>query len=416
MSRVEPPIKLKTTLPATVSTVTIARYVADAGGNNVKRMATLPRIADEMEPELALRVYDEYKAAMAAPRLSLTNGSLRFEFFPQLLSGQARRHWDAAAAPFAAALTNANFDTAIEEWLSNYLEPTAYSDQKEYFVTATKAFSMSVKETASRIKQIVAYMVMMPGYPGGGAAVYTDAELKTVFYRIMRPQWKVKFDASGNDITDVNYTWDNLVRWMSAQERAERARDAMVSRSAAPRAAGRGRGRSYGRGRGGYGRGFGRGTGRFSSYGRGYTGRSSSPYGYQGRGYAGRSSPSGRGQTRPYDGDNYGPPAQRQRTNDGSYINGGGHRPGFNAARGRGGYAFRPRVPARGHGGAYHQDHYHVQEDNDEAVAAAPSNDSDDFQEPASQHQESYVEPGFEDHYGAYDEEMELEEPYYGDY
>ena len=94
---------------------------------------------------------------------------------------------------------------------------------------------MSVKETASRIKQIVAYMMMMPGYPGGGVDVYTDAELKMVFYRIMRPNWKTKFDASGNDITDGGFTWHNLVRWMSAQERAERAREAMVSRSNAVR-------------------------------------------------------------------------------------------------------------------------------------------------------------------------------------
>ena len=34
-------------------------------------------------------------------------------------------------------------------------------------MNATKAFLMTVKETASRVKQIVAYMTMMPGYPGG---------------------------------------------------------------------------------------------------------------------------------------------------------------------------------------------------------------------------------------------------------
>ena len=223
MSRTEPPIKLKTTLPSTIPTVTISRYVADNAGHNVKRMATLPRMGDEMEAELALRCCDEYKAAMAVSRLNLSNGSLKFEFFPQLLSGQARRHWDAAAGPYAANQTNNTFQTAMEEWLANYMEDTAYMDQKEYFVNATKAFSMTVKETASRIKQIVAYVTMMPGYPGGAVDVYTENELKMVFYRVMRPNWKVKFDASGNDITDAGYTWENLVRWMGAQERAERA-------------------------------------------------------------------------------------------------------------------------------------------------------------------------------------------------
>ena len=66
MSRTEPPIKLKTTLPSTIPTVTLSRYVTDNGGNNVKRMATLPRMGDEMEAELALRCCNKYKAAMAA--------------------------------------------------------------------------------------------------------------------------------------------------------------------------------------------------------------------------------------------------------------------------------------------------------------------------------------------------------------
>ena len=256
--------------------------------------------------------------------------------------------------------------------------------------------------------------------------MYTEAEMKMVFYRLMRPVWKMKFDASGNDITDGGFTWDNLVRWMAAQERAERAREAMVSRSRAAKGSGRGRGRGYGRGRGGYGRGFGRGTGR--PYGRGYTGRSSSSYGYQGRGYSGYSGRSsgysqgqGRGQVRSYDGNNYGPPAQRQRTNDGGYVNGGGHRAPF-AGRGRGGYQFRQRNQAGRAAvgsGAYHADHYHVGDDS-EQVNPSGSNDSDDFQEPTntshSQNDYPYDEPEVQpdDHYFM-DGEEDFDE-YYGDY
>ena len=65
MSRTEPPMKLKSTLPTTIPTVTLSRYVVDNAGHNVKRMATLPRMADEMEPELALRCADEFKACFA---------------------------------------------------------------------------------------------------------------------------------------------------------------------------------------------------------------------------------------------------------------------------------------------------------------------------------------------------------------
>ena len=67
---------------------------------------------------------------------------------------------------------------------------------------------MTVKETTSCIKQIVAYTPMMSGYPGGAADVYLEAELKMVFYQVMRPNWKTKFNASGNDITEATFTWE----------------------------------------------------------------------------------------------------------------------------------------------------------------------------------------------------------------
>ena len=420
MSRVEPPMKLKTELEAVLSMATLSRYVQDAAGNNVKRMATIPRMVDECDAELALRVVDEFYSVTAGPRLSLTNGASKFEFFPQVLAGQARRHWDAAAAPFAATQSNADFNAAIEAFLSNYLENTAYADQKEYFVTATKAYAMTVKETASRVLQIVAYMKRMPGYPGGGADVYTDDELKMTLYRLMRPQWKTKFDASGIDITDANYTWDSLVRWFSAQERSERARDAMNGR-----AAGRGAGRGRGRGPGGRGRGSsqGRGYGRGSPYGRGNSSWSNQGRGnYFGnpdnrRGYYSGYNQGNRGQVRGYTGSNYGPPAQRQRTNDGWQYHNGGNRRAPNPARGRGGYALRSARGrgGSGRGGSYHVDHYHVDGQDQEGVQQAPSQDSyDDFPQ---EHQEMEEHPFQDEHYAVYDEEEQYyDQEYYGDY
>ena len=158
----------------------------------------------------------------------------------------------------------------------------------------------------------------------------------------------------------------------------------------------------------------------FSS-GRGYTGRTFLSYGYQGHGYSGYSGHSpgytqGRGQIHSYNRNNYGPPAQRQQTNYGGYINGGGHCTPF-AGRGHGGYAFHHCGPARsGVGsGAYHSDR--VQEESKQVNASA-SNGSGNFQEPAHHHQAPYEEPEVQpnDHYYAFEEEQDFEEPYYGDY
>ena len=107
----------------------------------------------------------------------------------------------------------------------------------------------------------------MPGAPTGAtvANVYGATELKMTFYRLMRPDWKANFDASGNDITEDAYTWEMLVRYMAAQERRELARHAQGNRSA-----GRGRGCGCGHGRFG-GRGYSSGRGyRCPGYGSGY--------------------------------------------------------------------------------------------------------------------------------------------------
>ena len=148
-SPVEGPIGLKTKLPDILHTVQLERYV-DVAGNAVRRRARCPLINNENEPELACRVYEEFVDVSGADRFNLNTGALKFEFFRQCMAGQARAYWDVAARN-AGGATLANFETAVTEWFSNYFEPTAFHDQKQYFLQATKAYSMTVKETATRV-------------------------------------------------------------------------------------------------------------------------------------------------------------------------------------------------------------------------------------------------------------------------
>ena len=62
-----------------------------------------------------------------------------------------------------------------------------------------------------------------------------------VLYRVMRLNWKTKFDASGNELTDAAYTYEMLVQYMAAQEREEHSLERESGRG---RRGGRGGGRS----------------------------------------------------------------------------------------------------------------------------------------------------------------------------
>ena len=122
------------------------------------------------------------------------------------------------------AHTNANFEAAIVEWFAGYFDPTAYHDQKEYLLGATKAYSMTVKETATRVEEYHSLHALHAWCSCSWySPVYSDVEKKMVLYRLMRNNWKTNFDASGNDITDAGYTWNNLVTYMTAQRRKKTA-------------------------------------------------------------------------------------------------------------------------------------------------------------------------------------------------
>ena len=287
MTTVDPPILLKSKLPDLLTTVQLERYVVDAAGNNVRRRVRCPVISNESDPELACKVFEEFSDISADSHLDLSTGDLKFEFFRQCLGGSSRAHWDVAVNN-QVGTTDADFTLAIAEWFAHYFDPTAYHDQQQYFLQATKAFSMTVKETATRVEEIIRWMRFMPGAPAAGTPIYSAVDKKMTLYRLMRPNWRTNFDASGNAITEPTYTWDNLIAYMAAQERKDNRQGSGRNNSMTPGYRGRGGrgqgrgGRGFGPGRGGYGRGGGFRRDGYGGYGRGGYGRriGYQPYGY----------------------------------------------------------------------------------------------------------------------------------------
>ena len=404
------PVLIKTQVPEDPKTVLLERYVT-VGGHDVKRRAKAPVIEDQSSPELALYVHHEFMDLAGTSQLSLTTGILRFEYFRQVLKGTAQTHWDAAALNVGGTNLE-NFATAVKEWFGQYMEPTAYHDQKQYFLTATKPFAIGCKQLASRLLKIKSLMRNMPGAPEVGTDIYSEIEFKMLYYNLMRNEWKTNFDASGNVITEADFKFTKLVSYMAAQERRENTN------------------RSNGRGN----RFAGRGTGR-NMRGRahqGHQGRSQSYSGYSRPYYGSYGSPGRYVQRYPYD--QSGPPSQRARHEYRSPSRGYGSPRGFGSPRSsggrfnRGGSASRdgrsnrdsrgysPRrlnFTPRGNRSAGRYHHEGAQETTTGTFV------TDETQHPEYEEHKEHEEPHWaEEHYGVFEEEEE--QPYehggYGEY
>ena len=196
-------------------TCTISRKVT-VDGVHEKRSATLPFLSDETEPEVVLRLFKDYADVFPASRMNLTTGILRFEFLRQCLGGVARDQWDVDAG--AVGNTLANFVTCQSSFIDRYLRATDLPDQQTYLDTTKKPYKLSVKELSARLQYVNSLMALYPG--AGGVVPYDDNALKLKLYKMMLPEWKTTFQASGTSIASADFSFRDLTQYMSVQENA----------------------------------------------------------------------------------------------------------------------------------------------------------------------------------------------------
>ena len=148
------PVLLQTQIPSGLQYVDMERFVPQEDNTRpVRKKKKLPSMEDEAIAELALYVYVEFEDATRPDMFNPDTGPLKYEHFRQLLRGTARMHWDATLTEEENP-SNEDFDTSFEEWLSQYMDPTAYHVQKHYLSTCVKPYNMSCKMLASHILKI----------------------------------------------------------------------------------------------------------------------------------------------------------------------------------------------------------------------------------------------------------------------
>jgi hypothetical protein len=318
-----------------------------------------------------------------------------------------------------ATKTIDSFAEDLTTFISFYLSPTSFEDQREYLRSATKPFAMSCELLGSRLRMINNLSKWLPG--SNATLLYqSDDMLKRAYFALVPTPWRIKFVETGN-VLDGTYTMIALIRFMAVQESLSKRAGNMREANNNKRRVNPGRGaqRYGGRGRGSGGR-YNHHNNNSGGYNSAYNGNrfiggisySNSPVvaaGYTSTphsGYGANRTPTprssggrftrGGGRYTSPSGGRYSPP-------------GGGYPPG----RGRGNYALRPTYEQRAPGGRgpapplpnFHVEHYYANDEyqtEDQFYSMdGPPNYEDQFYQQEETYDNNDASASAQDHYHA---------------
>ena len=160
------------------------------------------------------------------------------------MGGDLRTTWDQTVAellqtlvpPTAAALaaavaaglppppaanwvrTDANFlMDGVPHFLHRFFPSNAFLIQQEYIRTTMKPKALDVYALSGRLRLLNTLSQYLPG--SGNLSMFTTSiDEKNAFFRMMLPQWQLKFSESGHELDDPTYSYDRLVQFMANQQ------------------------------------------------------------------------------------------------------------------------------------------------------------------------------------------------------
>ena len=231
-------------------------WMTGNGANTVDHSSKmyLPTCDDPSNKELLLYVINQFLNAAHNDRLHLSTGALHYSKFQDIIGGNLRIIWQEISDAQGAKTVDSLMED-MDVLVGCYLAPTAYQDQLEYLLTATKQFQMSCEQLGSCLRVISHLGHYLPGSTVAGIRFNlfaTNDVVKRAYFSLMPAAWKIKFAESGQILNNIAYEYQNLVWFMAIQEAlSKRSHGDQSSKWKAPGYSG-GHG-TGGRGRGGHG-------------------------------------------------------------------------------------------------------------------------------------------------------------------
>ena len=183
----------------------------------------LPTVGDPSEKEMILYTIDQFIDATDNTRLHLSSGASLYSKFREVLKGDLRLTFQTISDDRDNKSVE-NFEEDLKTFIAFYFSPTAYEDQREYMRGASKPYLMSCEELGGRLRVMSNICRYLPG--SNGDPLYpTPESLKRAYYALMLAPWKIKFAENGHNFEHGDYTYQDLIRFMSIQESLSKTRE-----------------------------------------------------------------------------------------------------------------------------------------------------------------------------------------------
>lgn len=216
----DPPFPMRQVIPyESYPTLRLQFAHTPQGANNeVVRKHTLPFCPDASNRERLIRTLHEFTDACADTNLHINNGD-RYVEIRHVLGGDLKNTWDAVIANIAAAdRTNANWEEHLRRFTRRFFNADAFVLQGEYLANARKPYGMDVYAVAGRLSLVSMLAKYLPG-SNGNELFTTATQRKNGLFRVMPPQWQLRFASSGHSLDDDAYSYENLTDFLDALAR-----------------------------------------------------------------------------------------------------------------------------------------------------------------------------------------------------
>ena len=148
--------------------------------------------------------------------LHIANTDL-YVIFNHILGGDLKTAWATAVARLAANnRTIANFPSHVCMFLHTFLPLNTFLIQQEYLNNSIKPMFMDCYAFSSHLNLINTLSKYLPG-SNTDTLFTTNTAKKNASYKLMLPDWQLKFNGTGNALDNVDYTLASLVDFIEQQ-------------------------------------------------------------------------------------------------------------------------------------------------------------------------------------------------------